>query len=134
MGFRRIPEHTPTSIGHICEVYSKEAFGRKASFKHALVLVYKHLGTYVKFIARKFVEEKQASNCPGACIEAFGHICEVYSKEASRRKASFKNALVLVYKHLGTYVKFIVRKLLGEKRASKMPWCLYTSACLSFCE
>ena len=64
MGFRRIPEHTPTSIGHICEVYSKEAFGRKASFKHVLVLVYKHLGTYVKFIARTFVEEKQASKMP----------------------------------------------------------------------
>ena len=66
MGFRRIPEHTPTSIGHICE--------------------------------GSFWKKSKLQTCAGACIQAFGHICEVYSKEASGRKASFKNALVLVYK------------------------------------
>ena len=54
-------------------------------------------------------------------------MCEVHIKDIVGRKASFNTALVLAYKRLGKYVKFIVRKLLEEKEASNMRWCLYTS-------
>ena len=70
--------------------------------------------------------------CAGACIQAFGHICEVHRKDMFVRQASFKNAIVLVYKHLGTYGKFIVRKVLEDQQASEMGWCVHSSiwACL----
>jgi len=87
------------TFGHICEVHSKEDSGRKSKLQ----------------------------TCPGTCIKAFGHMSEVYSQEDSGRKASLKNALVLVCKHWGTDVKFVVRKVLEDKHASNMPWCLYTS-------
>ena len=90
------------AFGHICEVHRKDMFVRQASFKNALVLVYKYLGTYAKFIVGHCWEKGKLQTCAGICVQAFGHVCEVYSKESSGRPASFKNALALVYKHLGT--------------------------------
>ena len=115
------------AFGHVCKVYRKEASGRPASINNCDGAYIQAFGHTFELCPGIWVHFSSIEKCSGACIQAFGHICEVPRKEASRRKASFNNAMVLVYKRVGTYVKFTVRKLLGHQQASKMRWCLHTS-------
>ena len=78
------------ALEHMPQVHSKEDAGRQERFNNALVHIYEHLvGTCTKLVARTILE-KRLQMCTGACMSAFGHICEVHSKEDAGRQTCFK--------------------------------------------
>ena len=74
-----------------------------------MVFVYKHLSTCLEFMVRTILEEYQVKSKLGVLV--YKHWARMGSLLYGpfRESSEVKDGLVLVYKHLGTYGKLIVR-------------------------